>query len=506
MRIFALLFAFALSLGLAAEPVSVQVDAPTYAGEHIRLFAYSDLFTLSPMLLAEADLDAQGRAVLNAEVAGTSKVLLRVGAVGADFYLRAGNYHVSIPPPPVGEALPMGGTTRVDLEFIDLPALDVNALVGDLNERLDAFVAEQLATDNNAGMAEVAKVRAGKVTPAADSSRAPVQIFTGPQWNPARTDTFAQKLQKFYDSVNDPWFQNDVDYGLAGLYLGPRNDDRKLFDRCLKSKPVLYDVPEYVRFFSGFYEGYMMRFGYAKAPDQFMAFVRNARTDSLKAMLARNDFMRDPQVNELVLITGLYTEHGNKQFDPRGVLAVLQDVQAHSAFRENRKIAANMVADLTAMQPGQPLPLLQLRALDGTAADVSALPPGPVCIFITTPRCTYCEQELAALGQQVKEYGDYVQFIGIMAQGDQTDMPAWLKEHPAATGITWYIPTRTDEFLEQLRLVSVPAVYLLKDNVLSASPGPLPSQGLTDVLFSIKVKADEEQRLKPDRGLPPPRR
>lgn len=54
--------------------------------------------------------------------------------------------------------------------------------------------------------------------------------------------------------------------------------------------------------------------------------------------------------------------------------------------------------------------------------------------------------------------------------------------------------------------MSVPAVYLLKDNVLSASPGPLPSQGLTDVLFSIKVKADEEQRLKPDRGLPPPRR
>lgn len=123
--------------------------------------------------------------------------------------------------------------------------------------------------------------------------------------------------------MNDPWFQNDVEYGLAGLYLGPRNDDRKLFDRYLKSKPVLYDVPEYVRFFSGFYEGYMMRFGYAKAPDQFIAFVRNARADSLKAMLARNDFMRDPQVNELVLITGLYTEHGNKQFDPRGVLAVL---------------------------------------------------------------------------------------------------------------------------------------------------------------------------------------
>ncbi|MBK9420322.1 MAG: redoxin domain-containing protein [Flavobacteriales bacterium] len=506
MRIVPVLFALMLGSGLAAAPVSVRVEAPTYAGKHIRLFAYSDLFTLRTVLLAEAELDAQGNAMLSADVMGTRKAIFRVGPVGADLYLRAGTYHVRIPPPASGEALPLGGTIRVDLEFIDLPALDVNALVSDLNERLDAFVAEQLATDNNAGMNEVAKVRAGKVKPTADSARAPAQIFTGPQWAPARTDTFAQKLRKFYADVHDTWFQSDVEYGLAGLYLGPRNDDRKLFERYLKDKPVLYDVPEYVRFFNGFYEGYMMRFGYAKAPDSFAAFLRSANTDSLKTMLARNDFLRAPEVNELVLINGLYAEHGNKQLDPRGVLAVLQYVQAHSVFPENRTLAANMVADLTAMQPGQPLPSLRLRTVDGTAEDLSALPAGPVCIFITTPRCTYCEQELAALGQQVKEYGEYVQFVGILAKGENTDMSAWLAEHPDAMGLTWYSPTRTDELLEELRLVSVPAVYLVTDNILLASPGPLPSQGLTNVLFSIKAKADEERRIKPDRGMPPPKR
>lgn len=37
-------------------------------------------------------------------------------------------------------------------------------------------------------------------------------------------------------------------------------NDRDLFDRYLKGKPVLYSVPEYVRFIGSFFEGHTMRF------------------------------------------------------------------------------------------------------------------------------------------------------------------------------------------------------------------------------------------------------
>lgn len=502
-----LLPAILMGTALFAGPVTLSVDAPTYAGQHIQLYGYADYFTLWTELLAEGELDAQGVCSLTADVEGTRKAVIRIGPVGADLYLRAGSYHLRIPAPAAGEALPIGGTTRVDPEFPDLPALDVNALVSDMNERLDGFLAQDLATDNNAGMEEVAKVRAGKVKPVADTARGPRSIFTGPQWNAARTDTFAQKLQKFYAGVDDPWFQRDVEYGLAGLYLGPRDDDRELFDRYLKDRPVLYNVPEYVRFFSNFYAGYMMRFGYAKDPDKFLAAVRGGRTDSLKAILARNDFMRAPRVNELVLITGLYAEHGNKQFDPPGALAVLKDVAASSSFPENRTIAGNMVRDLTTMKAGAALPPLPLRTATGAPADLtSALSTGPVCLFVTTPRCIYCDQELAALTQLQTEYGGYATFINILAPANEADLHAWLKEHPETKGSAWYSTTRVNELLDRLRLKSIPAVFLLQDGSLTAAPGPLPSQGLKAVLYSIKAKADEKQLLKPDRGLPPPRR
>ncbi|MEZ4740686.1 MAG: hypothetical protein R2818_15325 [Flavobacteriales bacterium] len=45
-----------------------------------------------------------------------------------------------------------GGTTRMDLVFTDLDPMDINALTSDANERIDTFIAEDLATDEAAGM------------------------------------------------------------------------------------------------------------------------------------------------------------------------------------------------------------------------------------------------------------------------------------------------------------------------------------------------------------------
>ncbi len=41
------------------------------------------------------------------------------------------------------------------MTFLDLDPLDINALTTDVNERIDAFVAEDLATDEVAGMQAV---------------------------------------------------------------------------------------------------------------------------------------------------------------------------------------------------------------------------------------------------------------------------------------------------------------------------------------------------------------
>ncbi|MBK7246897.1 MAG: hypothetical protein IPI05_04400 [Flavobacteriales bacterium] len=505
MKILLLGILLPFGLALSAAPVSIQVHAPTYPDQQVVLYRYMDAVTLRKEAIAHGRTDAKGDVTLNAEVEGTERALLRIGDVGADLFLRAGSYHVQMPAPRTDQALPISGTARVDLIFLDLDHLDVNAMVSDLNERLDAFVAEDLATDQDAGMDAVAKERSGTGTMVHDTARKQTDLFLSPRWSEARVDTFERKLRKFYADVEDPWFQSDVEYGIAGLRLGPRTTDRALFDRYLKDKPVLYNVPEYTRFFTAFFADHLMRFPFRTDTDALLKDIQEGRTDSLKALLAKNDFLKSPRLNELVLITGLYAEQGNAQFNHAGILKVFEDVREHSAFQEHRAIAANMLWDLTTMTAGTPLPALSLIDTSGSQVDIDSLFHGPVCLMITGTRGAYGEQELGALEKLRTEYDGYATFIGIALEDSPAQLATWLRTHPKS-GPNWFIPADRQELLDALRVRNTPVLFLLQGRELTASPGPLPSQGLGAVLHSIRVKADEERKLRPDRGVLPPRR
>ena len=494
-----------VGLTLSASPVRILVNAPTYPGQQVVLYRYLDAFTLRMEPIAHGRTDAKGDVSLIAEVEGTERALLRIGDVGADLFLRPGSYHIQMPKSRADQALPISGTARVNLLFLDMDHMDVNALVSDLNERLDAFVAEDLATDQDAGMEAVSKVRSGTGTMVKDTARKQPDLFLTPRWSEARVDTFERKLQKFYAGVKDPWFQSDVEYGIAGLRLGPRANDRELFERYLKDKPVLYDVPEYTRFFSAFFADHLMRFPFRTDTDALLKDIQEGRTDSLKALLAKNDLLKSPRLNELVLMTGLYAEQGNAQFNRAGILKVLQELGDRSAFPEHRAIAANMLWDLTSMTAGTLLPKLALIDTGGSPMDMDALLQGPVCLMITGTRGSYGEQELSALEKLRKEYDGYATFIGIALEDSPAQLATWLRSHPKS-GPNWFVPADRQQLLDVLRVRSVPVLFMLQGRVLKASPGPLPSQGLAAVLHGIKVKGDEEQKLRPDRGLTPPKR
>lgn len=493
------------NLALSAAPVHVQVDAATYPDQRVTLYRYMDLFTRRLEPIAYGRTDEQGKVLLSADVEGTQKALLRIGTVGADLWLRTGEYHVEMPPPEPDQVRSISGTARVNLTFVDLDPLDVNAVVSDLNGRLDAFLAENLATDQDAGMEAVAKARSGTETMVPDTTGDRPVIFLSPNWSESRVDTFAQKLQKFYAAVDDPWFQQDVEYGIAGLRLGPRTKDRDLFDRYLSKRPVLYDVPEYVRFFTAFFTDHILRFPFRSDTDALLRNIRTAQTDSLKTLLAKNDFLKDDRLNELVLITGLYAQHSNTLFDEAGILNVLRDVEQRSQFPEHRALAANMLWDLTAMSTGTFLPPVTVMDTAGHQLALDSLLHGPVCLTVTLIGNPYSEQEMVALRKLEEEYRGYISFVNIALDRSPSELTQWLLTNPRHAG-TWVLPADQQRLLDQLRIRSVPVFYLLDGRLLTASPGPRPSQGLGAELHRMKVKRDQEDRIKPDRGVPPPKR
>jgi thiol-disulfide isomerase/thioredoxin len=499
-------FLFLLAvLSAQSAVVKVHVVAPTYAGQRVLLYRYMDLFTLRTELLGHAKLDDRGHADLEAMVNGTTKGQIRIGEVNADLWMRGGSYTLEIPAPDPKAPRSVNGTTYVNAVFKDLDQLDVNALLADLNGRLDAYIAEDLATDRAAGMQALEiESRKGERTKN-ESLRRPGTLFITPSWSTARVDTFEKKLRGYYVDVKDTWFWQDLDYGMAGLRFGPKTNDRELFERYLKGRPVLYDVPEYVRFIGSFFEDHLLRDPFIHHELPLRRAIENAQPDSVMRILAINDFLKDPQLCELVMLTELYAQYHGKLFDREGIQGILEDRSAASVYPEHRAIAVNMLWDLRTMRPGGTLPSLVLRTPQGEAVSLDTLLTGATCLAVSASWCTYCEQEMVALETLYKEYGPYLRFVCISLDRSMGELEAYARAHPQRDWL-WLYGGDDPAVMDALRLRSIPSFFLLNGNTLAQAPAPPPSNGMAALLHRLKAEADERDKLRPDDGQRAPKR
>lgn len=497
-----------LLLAHAAPAVAtIHLVAPDRAGQKVVLHRVDDLFTLRTVRVDEALLGADGQATVRAEVQGTVKALLTVGGHRAELFLRDGaTYHVR-PLQPTPGARPVRGLLPIDLEFIDLPPLDINALMTDLYGHLDGFVAEDLATDEAAGMQAVDVLRrTGEGAARPDSVKRPATLFYTPSWSQARLDSFATKLRRYYADVNDPWFQRNVELGLCGLHLGPQQDPAALHTRCLAGHAPDLDKPEFVRLFRSLYEDHLMVHPFRTDEARLLRGVRNADTDSLLALLMTHPSLRgDTALAELLLIDQLYLAHPGKVFDRSGIERVLADVAAHGTHAGNRALAANMLWDLTAMRPGTSLPELALTDLQGTPVPMDSVFTGPTCLALTAVNCTYCDQELRALVQLQQSFGEVVRYTVLVLDGD-ADAAMRLSRSIAGAGWTWLMARDAGRTAELLRAASMPAFLLLNGRTLAQNPAPPPTQGLAAVLHGMRTRQDERERIKFGSEAPPPPR
>lgn len=481
-----------LSSGHAQEAV-IDLHAPAYAGQAAVLYRTLDLFTLRAERVTSALIGDDGRSELRTEAKGTQRLLIRIGDVFGDLYARPGSRYAVEFHPPEGRARSLNGTTRAELLFIDLDPLDPNALTADLNARIDAFISEDLATDQAAGMQALDVVRRSEEQ--GDSLKRPPTLFVMPTWSKARVDTFEQKVRHFYRDVNDPWFAHYLDNSFAGLRHGPRVNEKEIFDSCIKGKPIAYDDPEQVRFLRSFYSEQLQQAQRADGATLKKAFDLGD-PDTLSALLAKSDFLKDDaRLRELVMIDLLYQQYHSKVVDREGAEAILREVSQHSTFPEHRSIAANMLWDLTAMRVGEPLPAIRVEHPNGKEATLDSLLTGAACVMLTASWCSYCEQELEGLAQLQAEYTDVVRFVVISLDHDAETLRRYLKTHKE-TGFVWLRAQAEQQLRDDLRVRHLPAFYLLNDGVLARSPAPAPSRGLGALLHAVKAEAEQNGRVK----------
>jgi len=423
-----------------------------------------------------------------------TKMYLRIGERTADLYVEPGSdLHVALAPLP--GALSLNGTSRMAITFTGMDPLDVNALSSDVNERIDTFIAEDLATDEPAGMQalEIKRKEGGTVE---DSTKRPPTLFVTPLLSATKVDTFTTKLRRFYADVKEQWFSHYLNYSIAGLYVGPRTKDSDQFKNFLEGKPVLYNDPEYVRFIRNFFSDQLDQLARTHG-DSLNLLASDGNAEGLRKLFQRNDFLRtSDQLAELVMIDQLYRKYPMDLVDQNATEKILANVGSSSSWPEHRTIAGNMLWDLTAMKPGSVFPQgLRLETPSGTPADLESLLVGPVCIALTAGWCTACGPEIAGLIKLDNEYPGAIKVVVIGLDKSLEEFNA-ARKNSKDNKLTWIHATAEQELREQLRVRSLPMFYLLNGNELARSPAPLPSEGLGALFHQAKVAADQKVRVK----------
>ncbi len=487
---------------LMQAAATVRIEAPERAGQQVVLYRIDDLFTLRMVRVDEALIGPDGSAVLKAQVQGTVKAVLLVGGHRAELFLRDRSTYRVHPMQPDGRR-PVKGQVPVDLEFIELPPLDINALMTDLYDRLDGFVAEDLATDEAGGMQAVDLLRRDGARPQRnDSVKRPATLFYTPGWSTARLDSFAARIRRYYADVDDVWFQRNVELGICGLYQGPQRDGVVLHQRCLAGRMPDIDKPEFVRLFRSLYDDHLLAGPFRTDERRLLDGVRNASTDSLIVLLMKEPALRtDTAMAELLLMDQLYLLHPGKLLDRAGIELILADRAARSPHPGHRALAANMLWDLTTMRAGTLLPDLALLDSAGDAVAMDSAFQGATCLVVTSVNCTYCDQELRALAQVHEGRDDVVRCVVVALDGDARSL-ARLERDTGGRDWTWLRCRDAGRAREALRAPTTPVFLLLNDRTLAYNPAPLPSKGLPALLHALRVERDKQRRLTPGGDAP----
>lgn len=484
-----------LGQAVAGPGFTLRVEAPQFAGKPAVLYRYDDLLTLRTQRIAAGRTDAEGRVELGGEATGTDRVQLRIGDVFADLFVRPGSdLHLTFPPPGPRTALSISGTTRTSIVFHDLDPLDINALVSDLNEKLDDFMLEDLATDAAAGMQAVDLKRRDSAGTEPPTER-PATLFVLPDLSAARVDSFETALRRYYRGVDDPWFKAYLEYGVAGLRHGPRINDKDLWERYVRGRAIAYDNPEQLRFLHGLFAETLTSFAIRHHEDDLLDALRRGDPAAVDAVFARHDFLKDERLRELVLLEQLYLNHANKLLQGADVRPILRHAAETSRWPEHRRMAANMLWDLTAMRDGSMLPAVEVEDLTGRTVRLDSLLGGGTYLFITASWCTYCTQELLALDQLHKDNKGIIPVIVLSLDADAATTRAFLKQRPL-NDFTWLRARDEVRVRDDLRIRSLPSGILMNDGVITGAPAPPPSGGLGAVFHRARVEAEKAGRTK----------
>ncbi len=386
-----------------AQNVRINGIASTAAGKKIRLFTYSDYVSELPKKLDEAIIDASGKFELKTSTGETFFAWIQIDRFKTEVFLEPNSeYNITILPFDFNTDEKVGpflDKRRLQLEFVNPDSTDINQLLYKFNAIYNDFVI------NNFN--DIYKKRDKK-----------------------KLDSLNTKLTAAFEEVNNPFFHNYMLYKIAEIEQGANLAGRKkIFDKYVDEKPILYINIAYMNFFSQFYEKFFFNGNHKIRLNDYKRFVDETK-DYKKVLdsLGQDVYVRNEVIRELVFLQGMKDLYYLKKYNEPNIIEILTKFSLKTKFKEHKLIAQNLIKSFNFLNEGKAAPDFKLQNVKGNTFTLNSFKGKYTYLCFFTTWCGGCMPEVEGMRALNAKYGKDVNFVCISLDKELMTLDLFLQK------------------------------------------------------------------------------
>lgn len=454
-----ILTAFAVRAQGATNIVIAGTSANA-AGKMIGVYGYEDMLTMEEQMLDETRIDGEGRFELKLYANYPRLVFLQVENFSQSFFVEPGRrYEVWMPEFDwdLGEKRNIFlAPAALNVEFLNLPANELNVTIGAYEALVDSFVAAN-------------------------------RVFIDPKYHPQRRyfDTLVALVGKRMPSEEGTFFDYYKNYTLAEMQLTMHFVSRKkLIAKYIADKPVRYHDENYMRLFLALYEGSISR-GMARVPLQrLVRWVEREDLATYLDSLGVDPLLRNERVRELATLEALKESWYNPVYNGQKVRRMIDKLGRESRFEEHRRLAQRLSQSLGRHEKGNEAMSFSLPDVDRNMVDLNSF--RGKWVYLSFVRCgdpnSLAELEtLAFFKDSVYSKNKDVVFVSVACDREFQKMYHLLRTSKRGSKYRWLWLHFDGNYrlLEHYGVVSYPTFVLINpEGQLQYDITPAPASGI----------------------------
>lgn len=301
---------------------------------------------------------------------------------------------------------------------------------------------------------------------------------------------FKLKMVKESEGIKSTFVRNYITYSIAStekaldvsytkeIAKTLKNLKANLYLEYLNEKPILYNNPEYIRFFKEFFKGELKDLSLeVQGMDITKAINESASLNALDKALSKYPFLKDKEFKSLFTIHGLLSISKDKYYEREHILKILNQIKSTTTYPKQKIITNNIIKKITTKKFGEGsiAPTFLLVDKDGTKHSLSNFKGKPVYINFWTSWSIPSQKEMKILETIYKKYKNKVHFISICADNDFEKMTTFLKKNQSYDWLFLH-SGKNNHLLEDYNVYTYPTYVLLDERLVvyqfpAARPG-----------------------------------